>query len=437
MTMLFDIEQYRQPNRHSYECDWDSTVHDPAWDELDDFPEISQNIEALENSNEKVSTVVEVLDKDGEEISLKIDQAFNDNSFRQVWHERKVLRIEDYVWQPLQIYMNPFYSCPPSTEKPCGEKRGHISPSISPSTQLKSDSQTQQDGSFLSTTLNIQVSNDDQMLGVNISPSTSPSTRFYCESQTKLDDSLLFSITPNFQVSNDDQMLGGYISPSISPSTRLQNDSQTQQEGSFLSTTLNIQVSNDDQMLGGYISPSISPSTRLQSENQTQQKGSFLSTNPNIQVSNDDQILGVNILPSTSPSTRLQSESQTKLDDSLLFSNDSNAQVSNNQRVLGENTSSPIPPSTHRKPGEGSGNLSWGYANANSTKKKPIKQLYFEWEYGGKRGKTYVRLAKLNAKGVTHLKEQVISMNEAKVPVIEILKLLTYNPKVVRILGVN
>ena len=81
---------------------------------------------------------------------------------------------------------------------------------------------------------------------------------------------------------------------------------------------------------------------------------------------------------------------------------------------------------THRKYGEGSGNLSWGYANANSTKKKPIKQLYFEWEYKGMRGKTYLR---------SHLKERVISLNEAKVPVIEILKLLTYNPKVARILG--
>ncbi|MGB3650331.1 MAG: hypothetical protein WBA41_03855 [Rivularia sp. (in: cyanobacteria)] len=33
------------------------------------------------------------------------------------------------------------------------------------------------------------------------------------------------------------------------------------------------------------------------------------------------------------------------------------------------------------------------YAHANSNNKKPVKQLYFEWEYGGKRGKTYVRLA--------------------------------------------
>jgi hypothetical protein len=72
--------------------------------------------------------------------------------------------------------------------------------------------------------------------------------------------------------------------------------------------------------------------------------------------------------------------------------------------VLGGNISLNNSPSTHRKRGEGSGNISWGYANANSTKKKPVKQLYFEWEYRGKRGKTYVRLAKLNAKGVTRLK---------------------------------
>ena len=425
MTMLFDIEQYRQPNRHSYECDWDSTVHDPAWDELDDFPEISQPTEPIENSNEKVSTVVEVLDKDGEEISLKIDQALNDNSFRQVWHERKVFRIEG---RPLQIYMNPFYSCPPSTEKPCGEKRGHISPSISPSTRLQSENQTKLNKSLLfSTTLNSQVSNDDQMLGVNTSPSTSPSTQLKSDSQTQQDGSFL-STTLNSQVSNDEQMLGVNTSPSTSPSTQLKSDSQTQQDGSFLSTTLNIQVSNDDEVLGGHISPSTSPSTQLQSDRQTQQDGSFLSTTSNIQVSNDDQMLGGYISPSISPSTRFYCKSQTNLDDSLLFSNDSNAQVSNNERVLGENTSSPTPPSTHRKPGEGSGNLSWGYANANSTKKKPIKQLYFEWEYGGKRGKTYVR---------SHLLEQVISMNKAKVPVIEILKLLTYNPKVARILGVN
>ncbi|MGB3755290.1 MAG: DNA N-6-adenine-methyltransferase, partial [Rivularia sp. (in: cyanobacteria)] len=96
--------------------------------------------------------------------------------------------------------------------------------------------------------------------------------------------------------------------------------------------------------------------------------------------------------------------------------------------VLGGNISPNNSPSTHRKRGEGSGNISWGYANANSTKKKPVKQLYFEWEYRGKRGKTYVR---------SRFKEQVISMNEAKVPVAVILKLLTYNPKVAGALGLN
>ena len=96
--------------------------------------------------------------------------------------------------------------------------------------------------------------------------------------------------------------------------------------------------------------------------------------------------------------------------------------------MLGENIIPPHSPSTYRKRGEGSGNISWGYANANSTKKKPVKQLYFEWEYRGKRGKTYVR---------SRFKEQIISMNEAKVPVIEILKLLTYNPKVAGALGLN
>ena len=115
----------------------------------------------------------------------------------------------------------------------------------------------------------------------------------------------------------------------------------------------------------------------------------------------------------------------------------SNTQVSNDNQVLGENISLSNSPNTYRKRGEGSGNISWGYANANSTKKKPVKQLYFEWEYRGKRGKTYVRLAKLNAKGVTRFFEQVISMNEAKVPVVEILKLLTYNPKVASALGLN
>ncbi|NJM19747.1 MAG: hypothetical protein HC907_14115 [Richelia sp. SM1_7_0] len=180
-------------------------------------------------------------------------------------------------------------------------------------------------------------------------------------------------------------------------------------------------------MLRANISLSISPSTRLEGENQTQKYRSLLSSNSNTQVNNNHRVLGVNILPPVSPSTQVEIENQTQEAKSSL-SNDSNIQVSNNQQVLRENILPSNSPSTHRKHGEGSGNLYWGYANANSIKKKPIKQLYFEWEYGGNRGKTYVR---------SHLKEQVISMNEAKVPVIEILKLLTYNPKVARILGVN
>jgi len=138
-------------------------------------------------------------------------------------------------------------------------------------------------------------------------------------------------------------------------------------------------------------------------------------------------VLGGNISLNNSPSTRLEGESQTH-DNSSSTSNLSNAQISNDSEVLGENIIPPHSPSTHRKRGEGSGNISWGYANANSTKKKPVKQLYFEWEYRGKRGKTYVR---------SHLKEQVISMNETKVPVVEILKLLTYNPKVARSFDFN
>ncbi|NJN13860.1 MAG: hypothetical protein HC815_40700 [Richelia sp. RM1_1_1] len=190
---------------------------------------------------------------------------------------------------------------------------------------------------------------------------------------------------------------------------------------------LPISPSNTQEVLGENISLSISPSTRLQGENQTEKYRSLLSSNSNTQVNNNQQVLGENILPPVSPSTQVEIENQTQEAKSSL-SNDSNIQVSNNQQVLGENILPSNSPSTYRKHGEGSGNLYWGYANANSTKKKPIKQLYFEWEYGGKRGKTYVR---------SHLKEQVISMNEAKVPVIQILKILTYNPKVARILGVN
>ena len=148
---------------------------------------------------------------------------------------------------------------------------------------------------------------------------------------------------------------------------------------------------------------------------------------PSTQLSNNNQVLGENSLLSISPSTQVQGNDQV-LDTSLLLSIPPDTQVSNDDEVLGESLSPSNSPSTQRKHGEGSGNLSWGYANANSAKKKPIKQLYFEWEYGGVRGKTYVR---------SHLKERVIELNEAKVPVTEILKLLTYNPKVKRVLWFN
>ncbi len=154
------------------------------------------------------------------------------------------------------------------------------------------------------------------------------------------------------------------------------------------------------------------------------------------------QVLGENLSVLNSPSTQIQDEAQST-EEKLLLGFSSDSKISISTEVLGENLSVLNSPSTtelgnrrleenlssvNRKHGEGSGNLSWGYANANSTKKKPIKQLYFEWEYGGIRGKTYVR---------SHLRDRVIGLNEAKVPVVEILELLTYNPKVVRALHFN
>ncbi|MCD8489500.1 MAG: hypothetical protein LRZ84_22870 [Desertifilum sp.] len=81
---------------------------------------------------------------------------------------------------------------------------------------------------------------------------------------------------------------------------------------------------------------------------------------------------------------------------------------------------------SRRARGQGTGNLCWGEANANNPKRKPTKQLYFEWEYNGARGKTYVR---------SQFKERVIRLNDCKAPVKDILALLTYNDKVKRVLG--
>ena len=303
---------------------------------------------------------------------------------------------------------------------------GNISPTNSPSTPIEDNSRTPNNKSSTLNLLNTQLSNDNQVLGGNILPNNSPSTRIEDKSQTP-DNSSSTSTLSNTQLSNDDKVLGGNISPTNSPSTRIGDKSQTLDNSSSKLIHANTQISNDDQVLGGNISPTNSPSTRIGDKSQTPNNKSSTLTLLNTQLSNDDQVLGGNISPTNSPSTRIEGDSQT-LDNSLSTLTLSNTQTSNNNQVLGENIIPSHTPSTYRKRGEGSGNISWGYANANSTKKKPVKQLYFEWEYRGKRGKTYVR---------SPFKEQVISMNEAKVPVVEILKLLTYNPKVAGALGLN
>jgi phage N-6-adenine-methyltransferase len=302
----------------------------------------------------------------------------------------------------------------------------NISLNNSPSTRMEDKSQTLDNSSSTSNLSNAQLSNDDQVLGGNISLNNSPSTRMEDKSQT-LDNSSSTSILLNTQISNDDQEKRENISPNNSPSNRIEDNSQTLGNNSSTSNLSNTQVSNDNQEKRENISPNNSPSNRIEDGSQTLDSSSSTSNLSNAQVSNDNQVLGGNILPNNSPSTRIEDESQTLVNSSSKLSH-ANTQLSNDDQVLGGNISLNNPPSTYRKRGEGSGNISWGYANANSTKKKPVKQLYFEWEYRGKRGKTYVR---------SHFFEQVISMNEAKVPVVVILKLLTYNPKVAGALGLN
>ena len=303
---------------------------------------------------------------------------------------------------------------------------GNILPSNSPSTRIEGESQTLDNNSSKLIHANTQISNDNQVLGGNISLNNSPSTQIEGESQNYRNSSSKL-IHANTQLSNDDQVLGENISPNDSPSTRIEGESQTPNNKSSTLTLLNTQLSNDNQVLGGNISHNNSPSTRIGDKSQTLDNSSSKLIHANTQLSNDDQVLGGNISPTNSPSTRIGDKSQTPNNKSSTLTL-LNTQLSNDDQVLGGNISPNNSPSTYRKRGEGSGNISWGYANANSTKKKPIKQLYFEWEYRGKRGKTYVR---------SRFKEQVISMNEAKVPVVEILKLLTYNPKVERTLSLN
>ncbi|AFY54298.1 DNA N-6-adenine-methyltransferase (Dam) [Rivularia sp. PCC 7116] len=302
----------------------------------------------------------------------------------------------------------------------------NILPNNSPSTRIEGKSQIQENNSSTSTLSNTQTSNNNQVLGGNISLNSSPSTRIEDKSQT-LDNSSSTSNLSDTQLSNDNQVLGGNISLNNSPSTRIEDNSQTLDNSSSTSILSDTQISNDNQVLGENMSLNNSPSTRIEDNSQILDNSSSTSILSDTQVGNDNQVLGENISLNNSPSTRIDDGSQT-LDNSSSTSNLLNAQVSNDNQVLGGNISPNNSPSTHRKRGEGSGNISWGYANANSTKKKPVKQLYFEWEYRGNRGKTYVR---------SRLKEQVISMNEAKVPVVEILKLLIYNPKVAGALGLN
>jgi hypothetical protein len=248
-------------------------------------------------------------------------------------------------------------------------------------------------------------------------------------------------IPPSNQISSNNQMLGESSSLLISPSTTELTDDQPHEVGLLSNTVL----SNNNQVLGENMLPSVSPSTQVGNDDRVQNKSLLLTIPNNTKVSINDEVLRENPSLKISPSTTGLTNTEV-MKDNLLLSIPADTQVSDDNQVLGESLLLKISPSTtepdkevsyhdpspinsqptHRKYGEGSGNLSWGYANANSTKKKPIKQLYFEWEYKGMRGKTYVR---------SHLKERVIELNEAKVPVTEILKLLTYNPKVARILG--
>ncbi|MGB6299523.1 MAG: DNA N-6-adenine-methyltransferase [Rivularia sp. (in: cyanobacteria)] len=297
---------------------------------------------------------------------------------------------------------------------------------ISLSTKLQDDNQIRQESRLLLTVSNEQVSNISRVLGENKSLSIPPSTKLQDDNQTYRGSTLLLTAS-NERVGNIGQVLGGNKSLPISLSTKLRDGNQIHQRSTLLLTASNERVSNIGEVLGENKLLIIPPSTELQNDNQILEESRLLLTVSDEQVSNTSQVLGENKSLSIPPSTKLQDDNQIHRGSTLLL-NISNKRVGNISRVLGENKSLPIPPSTHRKHGEGSGNLFWGYANANSSKKKPVKQLYFEWEYKGKRGKTYVR---------SHLKERVISLNEAKVSVIKILKLLTYNPKVKSVLELN
>ena len=83
--MLFNTDQYQQPFQQSYEGDWDVVKYDPAWDELDDIPEIPQD---------EVSTVVEVLEYDLVSVSNQFlgDKLSEDISSRKTGENEEFLK---------------------------------------------------------------------------------------------------------------------------------------------------------------------------------------------------------------------------------------------------------------------------------------------------------------------------------------------------------
>ena len=499
--MLFDVEQYEQPKKQNYTGDWNGVRYDPAWDELDDIREfkneVSTVVEVLQEREEIyqhtsshslnperkkkssdcwytppyiVELVVQVL---GE---IDLDPCADDG--KHIKAQRHYIACDDGLtreWEG-RVFMNPPYSQPSVwMEKLQAEiKSERVTEAIALvpaatdtkwlSLVLKSQPVCFWTGriKFLSEDYQprnsarqshvlvywglrserfrevfdpygvvylpippIKLCTNNQVLGENKLLTISPSTKLRDDNQIP-EESTLLSTVSDEQVGNTGQVLGGNRSLSIPPSTKLQDNNQTHEGSTLLLTILNERVDNIGQVLGENKSLPISPSTKLRDGNQIHRGSSLLLTVSNEQVSNISRVLGVNKSPSIPPSTKLQDDNQIHRGSSLLLTV-SNRQVSNIGKVLGENKSPPISPQ-YRKHGEGSGNLFWGYANANSSKKKPVKQLYFEWEYRGNRGKTYVR---------SHLKERVISLNEAKVSVIKILKLLTYNPKVKSVLELN
>ena len=413
--MLFDVEQYEQPKKQSYTGDWNGVRYDPTWDEPDDIPldckKVSTVVEVLEKRQEInqhtsshpagkkkssdcwytpsyiVELVVQVLGEidldpcadDGKHISCKRHYTACDDGLIKEWEGR--------------VFMNPPYSQPSVwMEKLQAEiKLERVTEAIAL----------------------VPAATDTQWL----SPVLKSQPVCFWTGRIKF-------LSEDYQPRNSARQSHVLVYWGL----RKERFREVfEKYGVVYLQIPSIKLSTNNQVLGENKLLTIPPSTKLQDNNQIPEESKSGSNLSNERVGNISRVLGENKSLSISPSTKLQDNNQIP-EESKSGSNVSNKQVGNISRVLGGNKSLSISPSTHRKHGEGSGNLFWGYANANSSKKKPVKQLYFEWEYRGKRGKTYVR---------SHLKERVISLNEAKVSVLKILKLLTYNPKVKNVLEVN